>query len=220
MASIRDILKNSKIISSIYWKHIYCPAVLQMDLSKIEPVSDTYNGYKIKELSYSSPLFDKYLTFINVMYEEKVFTKDGLLQLLINHYWLKDVKTYVMTDDSNRIVATISKGVYKENEKWGGLFRFAVDKTMRKQGLGVYMLRFGYGMLKNEGCLYVESIVSYKKSRIPSLMAHFKCGFKPQLDRRLTQLELVNERGGIKHLFTKRWVMKYYRLFLSKHKQL
>ena len=168
MSSIKKLLKNSSIINSIYWKYIYCPAVLQMDLSKLTPVADKYNGYSIKELTADSPMFDEYLTFINVMYEEKIYTKEELVQLLSNHYWLRDVKTYVLTNESNHIVSTISTGKYKNNENWGGIFKFATDKNKRKQGLGLYMLRYGYGRLKEDGCSYGESIVSFRKSRIPS----------------------------------------------------
>jgi len=162
-------------------------------------------------------MFDEYLSFINIMYDEKIYKKEELMQLLSDHYWLKDVKTYVLTDKSNHIVATISAGVYKKNEKWGGVFKFATDKSKRNQGLGSYMLRYGYGKLREKGCFYAESIISFRKSRISSLMAHFKCGFKPQKDRKLVQYELVNKYGGMKHWFTDIWVDKWYQLFLDKH---
>lgn len=220
MSSIRKLLKNFKIVDSVYWKYIYCPAVLQMNLSDLKPVSDTFNDYRIKELYLDSPMFDEYLSFINIMYEEKIYKKEELIQLLSNHYWLKNVKTYVLINNANRIVATISTGIYKNNASWGGIFKFTTDKSMRKQGWGLYMLRYGYGKLKEKGCLYGESIVSFRKTRIPSLMTHFKCGFKPQTNRKLVQYELINKRGGIKHWFTKRWVINNYHLFLKKHKQL
>jgi len=196
MFSIRKALKNSKIVNSIYWKYMYCPAALQMKLSALQAVSDTHNGYRIQELKTDSSLFDDYLSFINVMYEEKIYKKEELIQLLTHHYWLKNVKTYVLTDDSNHIVSTISTGVYKNDEDWGGIFKFATDKSMRKQGLGLYMLRYGYGKLRDSGCNYGESIVSFRNSRIPSLMAHFKCGFMPQTNRKLVQHELISKRGG------------------------
>lgn len=187
-----------------------------MDLSKLTPAADKFNGYSIKELRTDSPMFDEYLSFINVMYEEKIYSKEELIQLLSNHYWLSDVKTYVLTNESNHIVSTISTGKYKNNENWGGIFKFATDKSMRKQGLGLYMLRYGYGSLKEDGCSNGESIVSFRKSRIPSLMTHFKCGFAPQSDRGLVWFELVSKRG-VKHLFTKKWVLRYYKLHLLKY---
>lgn len=217
MSSIKKKLKDNSFINSIYWKYIYCPAVLQADLSELMPVADNFNGCSVKELTINSPMFDKYLAFINAMYEEKIYTKKELIQLLSNHYWLRDVKTYVLINKSNQIVSTISTGKYKNNEKWGGVFKFATDKNKRKQGLGLYMLRYGYGRLKTDGCSYGESIVSFRKNRIPSLMTHFKCGFIPQMDRKLVVYELVNRRGGVKHWFTRNWVMKYYQLYFRKH---
>lgn len=210
--------KESHIVSKIYWRHIYCPAALQLKLSDLKPVPNVYNGFQIKELPYNSPMFDEYLSFINVMYEEKIYKKEELIQLLSQHSWLKDVKTYILTNDSGHIVSTISTGIYKNNEEWGGIFKFATDKSMRKQGLGLYMLRYGYGILRDCGCSYGESIVSFRNSRIPSLMAHFKCGFKPQTNRKLVKLNMISKRGGLKHWFTRRWVLKYYYLFLEKHK--
>lgn len=218
MSSIRLLLKNNKIVSSVYWKYIYCPAALQMDLASLSPVPDTHNGYRMKEITPDSPLFGDYLSFINVMYEEKIYKKEELIHLLSNHYWLKDVKTYVLINDLDHIVATLSAGVYKNNDDWGGIFKFATDKSMRKQGLGLYMLRYGYGTLRDRGCHYGESIVSFRNSRIPSLMAHFKCGFRPQTNRKAVQYELICRWGGIKHWFTRRWVLKYYRMFLEKYK--
>lgn len=214
---VRKFFKNNNLINSFYWRYIYCPAVLQMDLSELKTVSDKYNSFYIKELTCDSPLFDEYFSFINIMYEEKIYKKEELIKLLSNHYWLKYVKTYVLLNDSNHIVATISTGIY-DNTKWGGIFKFATDKYMRNQGLGLYMLRYGYGKLRESGCLYGESIVSFRKSRIPSLMTHFKCGFKPQIDRTKVQYEIVSNRGGIKHIFTRHWVQKYYHLFQTKHK--
>ena len=215
---IKSKIKESHLLSSIYWRYIYCPAALQMKLAELEPVSDKYNGYKIKELTYDSPMFDEFLSFINVMYEEKIYKKEELIQLLSNHYWLKDVKTYVLINNLDHIVSTISIGVYQNNEDWGGIFKFATDKSMRKQGLGLYMLRYGYGKLRDSGCSYGESIVSFRNSRIPSLMTHFKCGFTPQTNRKLAQYKMISREGGVKHWFTRRWVLKYYRLFLEKHK--
>lgn len=217
MSWIKRGLKNSKLINTIYWNYIYCPAVLQMDLSEIEPLSDEYKGYRVKELATDSPLFDEYLEFINVMYGEKLYQKEELIHLLTNHYWLKDVKTYILTDNSDQIVATCSTGVYRDNQDWGGVFKFATDKSLRNRGLGFFMLSYGYGKLKEKGCHNGESIVSFKNSRIPSLMTHFKCGFKPQTDRKKVKYSLVNKRGGIKHLFTRRWVKKYYGMYLDRY---
>ena len=215
---IKTKIKKSHLLSLIYWRYIYCPAVTQMKLSELSPVPDTFNNCSIKELNYESPMFDEYLSFINVMYEEKIYKKEELVQLLSNHYWLKDVKTYVLINDSNHIVSTISAGVYKNNEDWGGCFKFATDKSMRNKGLGLYMLRYGFGTLRDRGCSYGETIVSFRNSRIPSLMAQFKCGFKPQTNRKLVKLNTISRHGGLKHWFTRRWVLKYYQLFLEKHK--
>lgn len=215
---IKSKIKGSHLLSKIYWRYIYCPAVLQMNLSDIALVSDEFNGYHVNELSLDSSTFDEYLEFINVSYEEKIYTRDGLKYYLLNHKWLKDVKTYILINDNGRIVASISAGVYQKDEKWGGIFKFATDKNLRKQGLGLYMLRYGYNTLLKRGCLYGESIVSLRNTRIPSLMTHFKCGFKPQTKRNKVIYSVVSRNGGLKHWFTRRWVLKYYRLFLEKHK--
>ena len=210
-------IKNNKLIKTLYWKHIYRPAILQLDLSKLDSVSGSYYGYNIIELCMDSPLFDKYLSFINVAYEEKIYNKDGLKKLLLHHYWMKDVKTFVLINDSNQIVASISAGIYKNDEKWGGIFKFATDISMRKKGIGLYMLRYGYASLKSRGVQFGESVVSVRKSRISSLMTHFKCGFKPQYDRKQVRYFLVNRNGGIKHLLTNYWLKKYYNLYIKNH---
>ena len=41
------IIKKSSLLSSIYWKFLYCLAALQMDLSKLEFVADVVNGNKV-----------------------------------------------------------------------------------------------------------------------------------------------------------------------------
>ena len=53
--TIKNVLKNSRKVNSIYWKYVYCPTALQMDLSDLQPVSDTHNGYRIQELKTDSP---------------------------------------------------------------------------------------------------------------------------------------------------------------------
>lgn len=216
---IRKIIKKFSLFSSIYWKFLYCPAALQMDLSKLESVADVFNGNIMKELEIGSPMFDEYVNFINISYNEKTYSKNELKYLLSHHHYLKDVKTYVLLNNCNRIVGTISAGVY-ENEKWGGCLKLAVDKSMRKQGLGSYLLQYGYQTLQKRGCQYGESIVSDRKSRIPSLKSHFKCGFKPQTQRELVQFKVCRGKyNKLKSRFTNKWVMKYYDLYLSNHKQ-
>ena len=216
---IRKIIKKSSLFSSIYWKFLYCPAALQMDLSKLESVADVFNGNIMKELEIGSPMFDEYVNFINISYNEKTYSKNELKDFLLHHHYLKNVKTFVLLTNSNRIVGTISVGVY-DNKDWGGIFKFAVNKSKRNQGIGLYLLRFGYESLRKRGCLYGESIVSDRNNRIPSLMTHFKCGFKPQTQRELVQFKVCRGRYNIiKSRFTNKWVMKYYDLYLSNHKQ-
>lgn len=172
----------------------------------------------MNELAIDSPMFDEYVDFINISYNEKIYSKNELRNMLLHHHYLKDVKTYVLLNNSNRIVGTISAGVY-ENKNWGGCLKLAVDKSIRKQGLGSYLLHYGYHTLKKRGCQYGESIVSDRKSRIPSLMSHFKCGFIPQTQRELVQFKVCRGRYNIlKSRFTNQWVMKYYDLYLSNRK--
>lgn len=214
---IRGFVKKFNFISDFYWKFCYCPAALQIDLSKLQSQPEL-SGFKMCTLSLSSPMFEDYVQFINTSYEEKIYTKEQLADLLKNHHYLKNVETYVLLNKEEEIVGTISTGVYKEDEQWGGVFKFATKKSQRKQGLGLYMLQYGYNTLKERGCLYGESIVSDRPSRIASLMTHFKCGFVPQTDRNKVQFSACRgEHNKLKGKMTNKWVMKYYNIYLSKH---
>lgn len=214
---IREVLKKFGIVSNLYWKFFYCPAALQMDLSELE-VPNSIDNKKILKIPTDSSISDAYVDFINVSYDEKTYSKESLSQLLHEHHYLKDIETFVLLDEADNIIGSISAGVYQEEEQWCGIIKFAVSKTLRGQGLGLYLLRYAYCSLRDRGCLYGESIVSDRHSRIPSLMSHFKCGFKPQTDREKIQFSVCRGKyNRLKGAMTNRWVMKYYRAYLKKH---
>ena len=214
---IRGTVKKMNFVSSIYWKFFYCPAALQMKLSELPDVSEL-TDYHIVSLSKYSPLFDDYVQFINISYEEKVYSKESLSVLLENHHYLKDIQTYLLLDNNGCIVGTISAGVYKGNEQWGGILKFATEKKSRRNGLGLYLLQYGYNTLKKRGCIYGESIVSDRNSRIASLMTHFKCGFTPQTDRTKVQFSICRGKyNKLKGWLTNKWLMKYYAMYVAKH---
>ena len=107
---IRGTVKKMNFVSSIYWKFFYCPAALQMKLSELPDVSEL-TDYHIVSLSKYSPLFDDYVQFINISYEEKVYSKESLSVLLENHHYLKDIQTYLLLDNNGCIVALVIMGI-------------------------------------------------------------------------------------------------------------
>ena len=214
---IRGYIKKLNFVSDIYWKYCYCPASLQIDLSKFQSQPEK-PGFKMCTLSLSSPLFEDYVEFINTSYEEKIYTKEQLADLLTNHHYLKNVETYVLLNQEDEIVGSISAGVYRDDEQWGGLFKFATKKSQRKQGLGMYVIQYSCYALKERGYMNGESIISDRRSRIASLMTHFKCGFVPQTDRNKVKFSAcMGEHNKLKGKMTNKWVMKYYNIYLSKH---
>lgn len=213
---IRKIGKESNLINSFYWKYLYCPVALQIDLKNLKGVGDGFKSYTICELTFDSPKFEEYVEFVNVSYNEKYYTANELKGILSNHHYLNDVRTFVLMDKKDSIVGTISAGKCKENSLCGGVIKFATKKTLRGRGIGLFLLQYAYYDLKKRGCLFGESIVSYRSSRIPSLMTHFKCGFKPQTNKMLIQNRMC-QKSRIVRGFTDRWSMKYYNLFLIKH---
>lgn len=222
----RLFIKNNRFINKIYWKYLYCPAVVQakLDLFSKEPISP-FPEYYLLEISTESDLFAKYVDFINTSYNEKIYSVEELKNLLLNHYYLEHVKTFVLLDDSKnekQIVASISIGVYKHqtiNNLWGGVVKFAVNKNIRNRGLGSYILSIGYHYLYKRGCLFGESIISDRESRVSSLMTHFKVGFTPQTNCKNVQYSVCKRRtSSLKRYFTNRWLMKYYHIYQKKHK--
>ena len=62
----------------------------------------------------------------------------------------------------------------------GGDARIAVRGEFQRQGLGRFIILYGFHKLKEQGIMLAETMITVKRKL--SIVLHFQCGFKLQKD--------------------------------------
>lgn len=154
---------------------------MQIDLNHLPKLYEPH-GYHIREMDTNKESdINKWIFIINNAYDDAIETSKTFKQHLYNHRFLETPKIFFLYNDSNQEVGTITAGLYKNNNSYGGDARIAILPAERGNGLGLFLIIFAFHYLKELGAKYGESIISYHRKS--SIILHLKCGFRPQFDR-------------------------------------
>ncbi|TVR79786.1 MAG: GNAT family N-acetyltransferase [Chitinophagaceae bacterium] len=171
---------------------------VQAKLDEIKPVPDIAPFY-VKKIDLNNS--DEVASWVEVMndaYDDSEINLEQALNLLTKHHFLDDTETFLVFDE-NKVIASVSTGIYRSNKQYGGVFRLSVRKDYQGKGLGKFIILHGFHHLKNSGIKYGESVItSYRET---SIITHFKCGFKPQFD----PLKIIHKNSNYNRNFIQRF---------------
>lgn len=138
-------------------------------------------GIMVKELEKDNQEDLKtWVDIINNSYDDCEYDVVKAKQLLSNHPYLDDVRTFLFKlVAGGSYFATVSIGKYKNKSHIGSAFRFGVHRKIQGKGYGRLIILYAYSKLQDEGVKYAETIISFKRKQ--SLYLHYSIGFKPQL---------------------------------------
>lgn len=166
-------------LKELYGNFVNAEVHVQADLNEIIPLPDILPLYTKKIDLNDSEQVNAWVEVVNEAYADANYDFESAQKLLTRHHFLVDTETFLIFD-KNKVIATVSCGIYPDFPDVGGVFRLAVRKDYQGRGVGKYIILYGYHHLKNIGIKKGESVIS--AHRTVSIITHIKCGLKPQYD--------------------------------------
>lgn len=154
---------------------------MHADLKELPPLTCPA-GYAVREMDADDPEeIAAWISLVNQAYPDADETPETFLKHRDRHAFLDAPKIFFVTKDA-RIVATFTAGLYRSNPEYGGDSRIAVLPTERGKGIGIFCINYAFHFLRNQGAGKGESVIMIRRTQ--SLLLHFRCGFRPEFDRR------------------------------------
>lgn len=175
-------------------------------------------GYKLD--TQSDVELQLWANIVNSSYGDCNLTITDSKKLLCCHPFYDKTETYIFCDtERSTIYATISIGQYKENPNVGAVYRIAVANSLKRKGIGIKLILFGYSKLRERGLKYGESIIASKRK--PSFVCHSMLGFRPQLNNRYISYHgSIKNTNLIQRIRLKYRAKMYFYYYLSKFNKL
>ncbi len=112
----------------------------------------------------------KWIRLVNAIYGDCNLDISQSLRLLNNHPFFTETETYYFSIDDSSIACAISIGQFKENLSVGTVYRISVSNELKRKGIGLLLVQYGYAKLRERGLKLGESIISSKRK--PSFFLH------------------------------------------------
>ncbi len=184
---------------------------LQANLADLPPLI-TPEGYMVRQMETT----DKkeiaiWIRIVNNAYPDADENEESFMKHLYKHPFLEAQKIFFLIRDQV-IVGTVTTGRYRKNPEYGGDARIAILPTEQGKGLGFFAINYAFHYIKNQGISKGETVISLR--RTPSLLLHFKCGFRPEFDRSKLMFD-VQKRMWPVRMIVKKKVQKLFTHYLS-----
>lgn len=174
---------------------------MQADLEHLPPL-EFPKGYAVREMDVNDEQEIKtWLYIVNTAYTDAEETSETFQKHLHNHSFLTNQKVFFIykENDVKNVIGTVSVGIFKSNAEWGGDSRIAILPSERGKGLGFFAVNYAFHYLfENMKTCKGESVISFHRNQ--SLVLHYKCGFKPQFDRKKLNFDTQKRMWPIRQI--------------------
>ncbi len=155
----------------------------------------------------------KWISLVNSSYGDCNLDINQSRKLLDNHPFFAETETFCFSVDESSIACAISIGHFKENISVGTVYRISVSNDLKRKGIGLLLVQYGYAKLHERGLILGESIISSKRK--PSFFLHSSLGFRPQLDDRYISYHgALKNTNSLQKFRLRQRAKKYYREYL------
>jgi len=176
-------------------------------------------GLRVRQIDYNNDAdLETWMSIIHTSYDDCHYSVDSARTYLATHRFMDHTKTFLFQEiEGDKIVATISIGIYKANPNVGGAFRLGVTKAVQGKGYGRVCVLFAYSYLAAMGVKYGESAISFKRKK--SLNLNYSIGFKPQLNFKYVANKTEEKKIKNLNFILKFRIKKSYRDYLKKERR-